>query len=288
MSNVPLMTQTGSEQDLQESDKVFWHGYLSFYEQHLPKDITGNIVEFGVLKGASIRWLLRRFPSADIIGVDIEPQKEEWPVDSRVTYMTVDQGRPADIARLFAEVHAPAMIIEDGSHIPSHRSSCLVQGMSALAPGGIYILEDIHTSHPRHELYERECEDEMGRGKRILRGLKRKLCPGHATTFKQTSLSVLLAFDHLKRLNRERLTPEELALLATGNHFNQDAILDLYEAIGNIATYRRSVLPRACYRCKRTSYRYHSFKCECGADLFMAPDSMSVFIQKNGRSLQST
>lgn len=280
MDNISLKTQTASEQALQESDKVFWHGYLSFYEQHFPEDINGTIVEFGVFKGASVRWLLRRFPSAHIVGVDIEPQKEEWPVDPRVTYMTVDQGRPADITRLFAAVPAPSLIIEDGSHIPSHQSSCLVQGMSALAPGGIYVLEDIHTSYPGHELYEGECENEVGLGQRTLRRLKRKLCHSRPTTFKQTSLSVLLAFDHLKRLNHEILGPGEIASLSTGNHFNPSDISALYRAVDKIVTYRRSVLPRMCYRCKGSKFRYHSFKCECGTDLFMAPDSMSILLYK--------
>lgn len=265
---------------MQESDKVFWHGYLSFYEQHFPTDINGTIVEFGVFKGASIRWLLRRFPSAHIIGVDIETQKEEWPVDPRVTYMTVDQGRPADIERLFATVPAPSLIIEDGSHIPFHQSSCLIRGIKALAPGGIYILEDIHTSHPGHDLYEMECETDMGRGRRTLRRLRRKLCHSHPTTFKQTSLSVLLAFDHLKRLDRQTLGPEDIELLSVGNHFNPHDITVLYRAIDEISTYRRSVFPTMCYRCNGTQFHYHSFKCSCGADLFMAPDSMSILIYK--------
>lgn len=274
------MAKTISDQDLQESDKAFWHGYLSFYEQHLPSDLTGTIVEFGVFRGASIRWLLRRFPSADIVGVDIEAQKEQWPVDSRVTYMTVDQGCPADIAKLFTEVPAPSLIIEDGSHIPSHQLSCLVQGMNALAPGGIYILEDIHTSHPRHELYERECEDAMGRWQRMWHNLKRKLCPCHATTFKPTSLSVLLAFHHLKYLGRDTIGLDEIASLSTGNHLSSSDICALYRRIDKIVMYRRSVLPRMCYRCKGSQFRYDSFKCECGADLFMGPDSMSALLYK--------
>ena len=51
---------------LSHSDKSFWHGYLSFYESHLPRNIEGLIVEFGVFKGNSIRWLSQKYPEAKI------------------------------------------------------------------------------------------------------------------------------------------------------------------------------------------------------------------------------
>lgn len=274
------MKKAENHKDLQESDKAFWHGYLAFYEHHLPEDIDGIIIEFGVFKGASIRWLLHRFPSARIIGVDIVPQSPDWPIDPRVQYATVDQGRPEDVAQFFADVTTPFLIIEDGSHIPSHQSSCLREGMAALAPGGIYILEDIHTSHPAHKLYESECRAEMRWWERGLHCLKRRWCASDPITFKQTALSVLLGFDHLKRLDRESLDAEDLAWLAAGSHFNSSDILTLYRDIEEIHSYRRATLPSVCYRCKSTKFRYHSFKCECGTDLFLGPDSMSMILHK--------
>ena len=47
----PLMT---------ESDKVFWHGYISFYEKHFIGKEIGSIAEIGVLEGKriSMEWIL--------------------------------------------------------------------------------------------------------------------------------------------------------------------------------------------------------------------------------------
>jgi hypothetical protein len=47
----------------------------------------------------------------------------------------------------FKAIPGPDLIIEDGSHVPRHQADCLRFGFSALNPGGIYLLEDIHTSY---------------------------------------------------------------------------------------------------------------------------------------------
>jgi hypothetical protein len=170
------------------SDKSFWHGYIDFYEPYLPQNILGNIVEFGVFNGHSIQWLMERYPHANIVGVDILPTQAEWPQAPQVRYVQLDQGSEKQIASFFAGIPAPALIIEDGSHIPEHQSRCLKHGLKKLTPGGTYILEDIHTSHPEHILFKREFGSRSIMERIGLKPIK----PA------QTSLSILLAVEHIR------------------------------------------------------------------------------------------
>jgi hypothetical protein len=241
------------------SDKHFWHAYVDFYARHFPADIDGLVLEFGVLNGNSIRWLSERFPSAQLIGADILPLQPSWPLGPRIRYVQLDQGREDQVAGLLASIPAPQLIIEDGSHIPAHQSRCLRLGLAALAPGGLYVLEDIHSSHPAHSLFRAEFGSQVGNA--------------------QTALTVLLAFEHAKRLGCAELSPGQLDRLA-GGHFSREQLASLYAQIGRIEVYKRETLPTLCYRCGSTEFNYTSWTCTCGEPLLQAADSMSILIRK--------
>lgn len=242
---------------LATSDKSFWHAYTGFYEKHFPEEVRGSILEFGVFKGNSIRWLLAEFPDSRIYGADILPLQPEWPIDDRVTYVEMDQGDEVQISEVLKRVDRLQLIVEDGSHVPLHQSNCLKHGLSALAPGGIYVLEDIHTSHPAHSQYKDEFGDRRG----------------------QTSLSVLLGVEHLLRQGKTP-TPAQIDALAAGDHFNSDEVRQLFDQIGSIDFYKRTTLPTSCWRCGSSRFDYHAFKCECGVDLMSEADSMTIVIKK--------
>lgn len=243
---------------LAASDKSFWHGFAKFYEKHFPESVDGSILEFGVFKGNSIRWLLARFPNAKIVGADILPVQPEWPIDERVTYVELDQADEGQIDSLVRSIDRVRMIIEDGSHVPRHQSNCLKHGLLALQPGGIYVLEDIHTSHPAHSQYR----DEFG--------------PAHA----QTALSVLLGIEQLKRQGNAP-TEAQLNALAAGDHFSLLDVETLVEQIDQISVFKRATLPDSCWRCGSSTFDYHAFKCECGVDLMSEADSMTIVIRKS-------
>jgi len=260
------------------SDKSFWHGYMDFYASHLPGKIDGLIIEFGVFKGNSTKWLLQAYPQARIIGVDILPVQPEWPQGDRVEYRELDQGREEQIRSFFEEIPPPTLIIEDGSHIPSHQSRCLKHGINKLKPGGIYILEDIHTSHPAHPLFQEEFNTQKApRGISGVFRSHRKIMKG-----KQTSLSLLLALEQIKRTGRSVLSEGERSILSRGTHFTKADVRQLNSQIKSIHVYRRATLPAACYACGSTTFDYHDFKCTCGVDLLNEADSMSILIVKNG------
>ena len=79
--------------DPADSDKHYWHRYSWFYQRHFETlGSVSSILEYGVFKGDSIRWLRRVFPAADIVGVDILPQQPRWPTGPGISYVRADQG----------------------------------------------------------------------------------------------------------------------------------------------------------------------------------------------------
>lgn len=243
---------------LATSDKSFWHAYVDFYGRHFPADIDGLVVEFGVLNGNSIRWLSERFASASLMGVDILAEQASWPQSPRIRYAQVDQDSETQMAAFFASIAPPRLIIEDGSHFPRHQSRALRLGLAKLAAGGQYVLEDIHTSHPEHSYFQ----NEFGPVERA-----------------QTSLHVLLAFEHAKRLGQAELTEAQLARLV-GPHFNREQLLALFAQIASIEVYKRATLPSQCWRCGSSDFDYLAWRCACGVPLMGNADSMSILITK--------
>jgi hypothetical protein len=259
---------------LADSDKAFWHGYIDFYESLFPKTINDLIVEFGVFKGNSIKWLRRKYPSARIVGADILPVQPEWPSGDKIEYKRLDQGSEDDVQSFFREIDSPALIIEDGSHIPSHQSRCLRHGLNKLRPGGIYVVEDIHTSLPQHPLFKAEYAQRGGINRVFgwCRFFRRE------PPQEQTCLSVLLALEHIQRAGRASLTEQELNRLATGAHFSKDDILRMHSQIRSIHVYRRATLPMSCFACGESTFNYHALRCVCGCYLLSGTDSMSVLV----------
>ncbi len=117
-----------------ESDKHYWHRYTELYENAFRKlGEVARIVEFGVSHGASIRWLLEYFPSAQITGLDILPVQPDWPISERITYRQVDQGDRAAVRAALYQLAGPVdIIIEDGSHIPQHQATLLADCVALL------------------------------------------------------------------------------------------------------------------------------------------------------------
>lgn len=241
------------------SDKFYWHQYMPAYEEAFARlGPVGSILEFGVLGGQSIAWLLRRFPEARVVGANIVPQRPSWPTDPRVQYLRIDQGDRDGMASALRDLGTSFdLIIEDGSHIPQHQVSCLVEAFDLLNPGGLYILEDVHTSHPGHPMFERAHQG----GAR------------HAPN----AMNVLLAFQHLQEMRLD-LTVEMARDLSHPAFFAPDEVVRLYDRISGVKLYRRTSLPKQCYSCGSSQFDYARYRCVCGVQLFGDVDSMSFMI----------
>ncbi len=236
-----------------ESDKFFWHRYDDFYEAYLLRLSDPRLVmEFGVAHGASIHWLMRRFPKATIIGCDILPVRDEWPHSRRVVYKLIDQGSAEDIAQLFGEFTSQFdLIIEDGSHLPAHQKNCLVTCLPFIRPGGIYFLEDLHTSHPAHPSMKRSDRSRVN------------------------CYHVLLAFERLLALN-EPLSDRIVNSLTSRSLFTPPEILELFRRLDSVKIFHRASLPLKCWKCGSDNFDYAELRCQCGAQLVAGIDSISA------------
>jgi hypothetical protein len=240
------------------SDKQFWHRYVDVYRAAFGAlGPVSDVLEFGVAEGHSIRWLADCFAQTRIVGADLTPEQPGWPQDERIRYVQVDQGDRRAVAAMFAGLgRRYDVIIEDGSHVPSHQATCLVEGLGFLRPGGLYILEDVHTSHPDNADF-RSCTP-----------------PGGANC-----LHVLLALQHFADCGQS-MTGALAASLATPGFFSAEEVRFLAEEIASIALYKRTSLPLRCYRCGSSAFDYPRLKCGCGADLYAAADSMSFLLRR--------
>jgi hypothetical protein len=241
-----------------ESDKYYWHRYVDKYEQAFTSlgDVS-DILEFGVFEGASVRWLEQRFPSSRILGVDITTPKPTWPSGSRFDYVQANQGDSSAIRSMLARFdRGYDLIIDDGSHLPPHQASCLVEAFPFVRPGKLYIIEDIHTCHPDNPDFKH-----------------------YSPSGTANCLHVLLAMQHLKDCSLP-LSGEMAATLATPGFFSPEDLVYLFEKIRGIDFFKRTSLPLRCYRCGSSAFDYKQLRCVCGVHLYAASDSMSVLLWK--------
>jgi len=133
------------------------HGFTKFYEKHFEsrRDQKLNICEIGILnhpdkvnrpfEGASLLMWRDYFYNSGIIGIDINDHSGLNQEKIR-TYIA-DQGDRTQLKNLFQDKQVD-IIIEDGSHFMHHQQISLGVLFHNLKPGGIFVVEDLHTSHP--------------------------------------------------------------------------------------------------------------------------------------------
>lgn len=121
-----------------------FHNYLSLYDKYLSQERFGKneILEIGILNGDSLNILRDYFENSNIHGIDIEDKKHL--ISNRIH---IYQGNQED--RKFLNMFDSDMfnlIIDDGSHKMSHQQISIGILFTKLKSGGIYIIEDLHTS----------------------------------------------------------------------------------------------------------------------------------------------
>lgn len=126
-----------------------WVHYLPIYDRVL-SDRRGTgvrLLELGVQEGGSLD-LWRRFlgPDAVIHGLDVDPACGRLSTDD----LPVHIGSQADRAVLALVVTAMGgvdVVIDDGSHVARHQRQSFDALWPSLPDGGLYIIEDTHTSY---------------------------------------------------------------------------------------------------------------------------------------------
>jgi methyltransferase family protein len=118
--------------------------YLRHYEQWLAplRDESFNLIEIGVLGGASVRTWARFFTKAQIIGIDINQSCRAYAQDR--VLIEIGSQDDAEFLHRVAAAYPPLVIIDDGSHRSDHVIFTFERLFPTLSPGGQYIVEDLH------------------------------------------------------------------------------------------------------------------------------------------------
>jgi len=173
------MIQLFREANSDNSDKVRTHHYEMMYGVFLAPfryAKTLHLMEIGVERGASLHMWERLFPKiTSVHGVKyivnerkIHPNKKYEPkvkVSDIVTIYHADQTNQEQLDFIVDDIGGPKLdvIVDDGSHVPWHQVYTFkVLFEKLLAPGGVYIIEDIETSYYDAEnagLYGYEVKD---------------------------------------------------------------------------------------------------------------------------------
>jgi hypothetical protein len=136
------------------SDKAGAHRYTHHYERHLRhlRRRSLRLLEIGVggydsptWGGASLRMWRDYFPHGEIHGLDINEKLIHEP---RIQIHRGDQA-DEDFMRALGHEHGPFdIIVDDGSHRNAHiRASFAALFRDHLAPGGMYVIEDMATAY---------------------------------------------------------------------------------------------------------------------------------------------
>lgn len=126
-----------------------FHNYLDWYEEHLPgRTFSGRLLEIGVMDGLSMKMWREYYPDADIVGIDIKDMSmfhnTDWQVPESVKLIQCDGTDPKQLKPLGMF----DIIIDDGSHYMSHQQESFKHlYYNQLSKDGIYIIEDLWTSH---------------------------------------------------------------------------------------------------------------------------------------------
>lgn len=127
------------------TDKIN-HGYMEIYDP-LFKEKKGinKILEIGVYQGESLKLFSNYFPDSTIYGFDVTDCSHLN--NEKIKIFKGDQENIQDLNE-FIKVHGTNfdLILDDGGHSMKQQQTSFGFLFQHLKPGGIYIIEDLHTS----------------------------------------------------------------------------------------------------------------------------------------------
>jgi trans-aconitate methyltransferase len=134
------------------TDKHSSHGYLPWYEMHLPaRSAPVTLLEIGVFGGESLKlwaaWFVH--PDTRIIGVER---------DERLAYDSPPKVR-TDVCDIkeYEPTETYDVVIDDGSHLSSEIMSGFYRLWERVKPGGLYVIEDWAVQNELSPCYVEMC-----------------------------------------------------------------------------------------------------------------------------------
>ena len=122
------------------------HGFIDVYEPYFNEvSNSKHILEIGVYYGGSLKYLSDKFKDGNIYGIDIE-DKTQYDEERVKTYIVNQEDRDS-LNGFLKELDVEFdIIIDDGGHTMKQQQVSFGILFKRLKKGGIYILEDLHTS----------------------------------------------------------------------------------------------------------------------------------------------
>ena len=141
---------TGTDKhDLQHSFNDL--SYLDVYAKYLDvlRDQPIKLLELGVKDGASLSMWDRYFLRGQIFGIDIDPRCAQFE-RGRIQVAIGSQADREFLKTAFGDVTFD-VILDDASHVNTLTKTSLESLFARLAPGGLYIIEDLGCSYVKLE-----------------------------------------------------------------------------------------------------------------------------------------
>ncbi|KAJ3279227.1 hypothetical protein HK104_001648 [Borealophlyctis nickersoniae] len=142
------------------TDKVNFHHYENLYEQYLPR-LRNQHVKFleiglgcGMGPGKSHKLWREYFPDIDLYFIEFEKICLEellgnnTHMRSEATFYNGDQADPVFLEHVIQKSGGNFdVVVDDGGHTMQQQMVSFAHLFPAVKPGGVYIIEDLHTSY---------------------------------------------------------------------------------------------------------------------------------------------
>lgn len=132
-------------------DKGYSHDYIAIYNKYFEniRHKPLKFLEIGFLVGDSAHMWEEYFPSAELHFLDNNREciNRASTLTSRSHLHIVDQSKEADLVNFVNQVGLFDIIIDDGGHTMVQQKTSFNVLFSYVKPGGLYIIEDLHTSY---------------------------------------------------------------------------------------------------------------------------------------------
>lgn len=128
------------------SDK--WSNYFDIYDEFFSRfiELNANVLEIGIQNGGSLQILNKYLKNAKIFGVDINPKVLDLCLEENILIHNFDITDEVTLKETFKNITFD-IVIDDGSHTSSDIITAFKLLFPKLKPGGIYLIEDLHTSY---------------------------------------------------------------------------------------------------------------------------------------------
>lgn len=126
-----------------------WQHYFDIYDRYLVPFIglSPNVLEIGVDKGGSLELWHHFFENANIYAIDINSDVRNIHFPFSVDIEIGDQTDKEFLQNYVYSKPDFDIVIDDGGHYMDQQLMSLIYLFPKLKHGGIYIIEDVHTSY---------------------------------------------------------------------------------------------------------------------------------------------